>query len=309
MNFYYILIMVFDIIECKCLTKKLSSNYKLIIKLTNYCNFNCWYCNDSHKNKKENYIDINIIALKYFLDYCENLSIIFDVILTGGEPTLHNKFIDIIKLLNSYKIINNILLISNGSKNVEFYKNYFKNSYKKTYLRISYHPNNQYLSIMEYQILLKNLKKYNTSLLYLIDDTKESVNIIEKNIVDFKSIVNVDINPMYRYKYDQNYANLIIKYDNILNITNRNKEKYNITHYELLKHDINIFRGFHCDMKNKAWLLDVDLTLYDDCDINNKCNIINKKSFNKFYNICKSNINICNSDNCASFIRWHKWKD
>lgn len=79
------------------------------IDLTNSCNYNCLYCRNGMLNKKE-YIDYDDVK-KIILELYKNN--IFNVNISGGEPTLHPHFEDIIKLLNEYNIVWN--LTTNGS--------------------------------------------------------------------------------------------------------------------------------------------------------------------------------------------------
>lgn len=79
------------------------------IDLTYSCNYNCLYCRNGMLNRKE-YIDYDDVK-RIILELCKNN--IFNVNISGGEPTLHPQFVEIIKLLNECNIIWN--LTTNGS--------------------------------------------------------------------------------------------------------------------------------------------------------------------------------------------------
>lgn len=81
--------------------------YLLNIELTNSCNLNCTHCYKEANCSKPSYIDLSELGrLLSFLN-SKNLSIT----LTGGEPTIHKSFEDIVSLCIRY---GNIDLVTNG---------------------------------------------------------------------------------------------------------------------------------------------------------------------------------------------------
>lgn len=82
----------------------------MIIRTTNKCIMNCNHCMiDANENGL--HMDLNTFkkALKFNIIYDR-----FILIISGGEPTLHPEFIDILKLLYNYKTIGKVLILSNG---------------------------------------------------------------------------------------------------------------------------------------------------------------------------------------------------
>ena len=91
---------------------KLKAGYKMAInsvyiEINDFCNNKCIYCYNNKKAK--NYISVNQfeIIIKKFIDLG-----ISNVILSGGEPTIHPQFIEIINLLNDLNV--NFGLSTNG---------------------------------------------------------------------------------------------------------------------------------------------------------------------------------------------------
>lgn len=62
--------------------------------ITSKCNFNCPYCN------RLNNQDLTIEKIKEYIDVLTGLKCKY-VHLTGGEPTVRNDLVDIVKLLKS----------------------------------------------------------------------------------------------------------------------------------------------------------------------------------------------------------------
>lgn len=95
-----------------------SGSYKTLyplhfqIELTDLCNFKCDYCykNATYNSKKHTFIDLKKLKFKLNYYYSKNLR---EIGITGGEPTLHPEFINIMKfILNKFELVE---LITNGS--------------------------------------------------------------------------------------------------------------------------------------------------------------------------------------------------
>jgi len=85
---------------------------KIELELIRNCNFNCSYCGaKSPKEKILKEMDFNY--LKYFLKKLKNTKDIF-IILSGGEPTLYSKFINLFEECQKNNL-KNIILITNFS--------------------------------------------------------------------------------------------------------------------------------------------------------------------------------------------------
>lgn len=115
--------------------KKNSETFFITWSLHNLCNFRCEYCPPNLNNGTTKNISLENIE-KFYNDLkrkVTNKKIIFAF--SGGEPTLHPQFIDIIKFLSDNGC--EICMTSNGSRSLEWWKN--AEPYVD-HLVISYHP-------------------------------------------------------------------------------------------------------------------------------------------------------------------------
>ncbi len=86
----------------------------LHIEITSRCNERCVHCYIPHDNK------INHMELDLFyniLEQCKKMNLLH-VTLSGGEPMMHNNFIDFLKKCNEYNfsvnVLSNLTLLNNG---------------------------------------------------------------------------------------------------------------------------------------------------------------------------------------------------
>jgi len=89
------------------------------LAISDICNYKCENCPCKRKRK-------NVIEFEEFKEYIEKIKKEKDVeriVLSGGEPTIHPQFFEILKYLNSKGM--HITLLSNGSmlSNLEFIEN------------------------------------------------------------------------------------------------------------------------------------------------------------------------------------------
>ena len=94
---------------CSGVTKLKSYPRRIVLELTNACNFNCIMCGRNDENFKATFLDISYIdCLSEALDHCE------EVTLFGwGEPTIHPNFKEILKKLSKWPIRK--YFVTNGS--------------------------------------------------------------------------------------------------------------------------------------------------------------------------------------------------
>ena len=96
---------------------------RVILELTNMCNYRCIMCGRTYSSFRPTYLDTGII---------DKLKIVFqkteEVTLFGwGEPTIHPEFIDVFRKLAEFKNLRKFLL-TNGS-NLDFIKKVVKKGY------------------------------------------------------------------------------------------------------------------------------------------------------------------------------------
>jgi len=82
---------------------RVGKNTNLTLDITYHCNFACVNCNrlSNAKNKPRN--NLSYEDIKYILkNLIENNNPVKAIIVSGGEPTVHPEFIEIITLLSAY---------------------------------------------------------------------------------------------------------------------------------------------------------------------------------------------------------------
>ncbi|MDR0913095.1 MAG: radical SAM protein [Methanobrevibacter sp.] len=73
---------------------------RIVLELTNDCNLNCVMCGRFSSEFKKTYFDINwLYNLESILPYVEEVTL-----MGWGEPTVHPKFIDMLKYLNEFNV-------------------------------------------------------------------------------------------------------------------------------------------------------------------------------------------------------------
>lgn len=109
--------------------------------LGRYCNYNCSYCWPYAHSKTKDHRDISVIikTLDSIFDQAKERGFDkFSFSFSGGEPTLHSNFVDIIKHINTQRI-SKINLTSNCSRDLEWWKQLLP--YLKTFsITASFHP-------------------------------------------------------------------------------------------------------------------------------------------------------------------------
>lgn len=90
--------------------KTKTSDFASIV-VTHDCNKNCIFCVDKYRGRKE-YIDLNTVHSSLYL--LRNNTNVKEILLVGGEPTLHPDIVKIAKLVKSFDF--KLILTTNYSK-------------------------------------------------------------------------------------------------------------------------------------------------------------------------------------------------
>ena len=183
---------ILDKIGIKCDEYELLGNNKYIyplhmqIELTDNCNLYCDYCyrNSNFKNKNSKFI--NVAALKKVLLTYKRKGLL-ELGITGGEPTLHNKFLDVMDFATKH--FEMVELITN-STNLEIIKDLLEtlNNDQKLKLNLSLSLNMWYRKYddlkryIEYKTI-KEISKIHPVRVIATDyfyNTKKFKNLIKK---------------------------------------------------------------------------------------------------------------------------------
>ena len=97
--------------------------------ITNKCNYDCMYCPDKWHNGNNQYTLVQL--QKYWIDIFDKTkdkNLKYKIGFTGGEATINKDFITFLEWLqqNYNNYIHMILLTTNGSASVNYYKKLFK---------------------------------------------------------------------------------------------------------------------------------------------------------------------------------------
>jgi organic radical activating enzyme len=93
-----------------------SKQLKMIWQITTACTYACDYCpKELHEGSSKN---INLDELEEFLDKFKDRE--FTINFTGGEPTIHPQFLDILKILKRRNI--KVISDTNLSRSLRFYE-------------------------------------------------------------------------------------------------------------------------------------------------------------------------------------------
>lgn len=229
---------------------ELNDRMNIIWDLTKYCNFDCSYCYP----KTKNITLISNLNLLRVVDFILNLEFNnYNIIITGGEATLHPKLMETIKYLIEQSSIKNknvsISLFSNMCKSVEFYEYYFNLTINHPGVEVLLFPSfhSEFISIHNFLDKLKYLQAKNYKLIpfsFMIHND-ECINLLN-SVKDDLLKISFIISPIYEMKMDYK------KVDKSLKSTWLPKIKYSIYYkngeysYDLGGLNNNEFRGFMC---------------------------------------------------------------
>ncbi len=273
--------------------------------LTNYCNFECEYCMEKEyitndkKLKDDEFIALNLFKLK-------NLEHNFNIDLTGGEPTYHDEFYNIINSLINMNNCKQITIITNFSKSISFWENIKKSP--KINIGASYHPKYSKDYINK---ILQISKRFKINPLINITNNKKEIEE-SKNIINTLIEHNISIcyNPIIStatYKVEDNILENIdfLKIEDRIEIKDENhsnlipfKQKdiiSNIYIKDIIQNKLNYFKGYYCNILSFNIIKGLILNSCTNKRIHNINDEI-KKYYKCPHNIC----------NCSMKFKYHK---
>ncbi|TKZ36139.1 radical SAM protein, partial [Brachyspira catarrhinii] len=152
-------------------------------EITSHCNYKCSYCfgNAGMNNPQFNsFEELKKIANKIFdikRDY-------YNILLIGGEPTVHPNFLDLLKYFNELDKKISLNIVSNGSKSIEYHKKLFESIKDKELLfNISVHLEQCRLEHIANIIILAN--EYNVYLILSFMLHPEKEDLLEQFLLEF----------------------------------------------------------------------------------------------------------------------------
>lgn len=260
--------------------------------ITRWCNYQCSYCHANNSRDRsaytKNYDDV--------IDKLQKVKEEFKICITGGEPSYHPDFKDIIAKLLPINNLVKINLFTNMSKPIEFYEDLMKldNSHKIDVM-YSYHP--EYHNDTIKNKILKLNKVSNLTVQIMIHD-REQYWDVQEDILKFVKDNNITYNPtfirstrnhlvLYVNKFKERFKKYFVESDvyEYLDITyvdgSIGKMKMDDALFEK-----QTFKDFHCEAK--SW------TIKTNGDIVNTCTNepwLNESKMRKCpNNICQSTV-------------------
>lgn len=333
-----------DLIKCVNLSNKNSLSFSIILSYD--CNYFCNYCihklnnmaytimlynkDPNHKRKiSNNILDLNFKTFDYkfdldSLDYfkeiinnlkCDNIS----VNILGGEPTLYRNIEELIIKLDAIDKLNNINLVTNGSKSIIYYNDLIRLS-NKIKFNISYHSefadNEHFLDLIN-MFDKNNIKDYSIHIL-LYDKYYNKIVEFLTMLNDNTKLNNVYLAKLCGVEYGDNnifYNLLNNKTNNIITepdylLTFQDGYEIKIKEYQLLyltcKNNY-FFNNMKCDINKNFWNINnnkIKCLCSDDLIFD----IIDTQKFIDYYN--SNDYIICNGkciDDC--FVKNTKWSN
>ena len=185
----------------------------VVWSLVEYCNYQCSYCSAKSPSIKDSnqYIDYNNI-IKIFDKLFSLKRDKYIIGLAGGEPTLHPNFLDIINYLNNSNQPIQVYIMTNGTKDLNFFENVFKLSSNIDFglcisLHMEYYNNNK---LEYYEKLIDICNKYKVNIEFKLLFHPEYEN--ESKIV-FETFTNLMkdkiLNLRVHFIFDKNNNNKI----------------------------------------------------------------------------------------------------
>ncbi|HIH2762474.1 MAG TPA: radical SAM protein [Candidatus Azoamicus sp. MARI] len=95
------------------------------LSVTDLCNFNCKYCLPYKNIQINKYDQLSTYEIYNLMNVLSDLGI-KKIRLTGGEPTVRKDFLDICKIISSFKNIQSLVLTTNGYSLNNIIKNVYK---------------------------------------------------------------------------------------------------------------------------------------------------------------------------------------
>lgn len=142
------------------------------LEIIDSCNLRCSYC---YNNSRPKHRPISLNDFKKFCSYIKTVTCNVEVVLLGGEPSVHRHIFQFIADLCKLHNVIRVRLMTNGIKTIN---GYFSS---KVSFTMSLHPTANYNKFLE------NLKKYSTH------------NTVEVTILDGCDLTNTTIKHIFNF--------------------------------------------------------------------------------------------------------------
>jgi len=204
----------FDIFSLKNIEQE-KDTCNVTILLTEKCNYKCNYC---YCRKDKNPESISITNFYKIIEFIKLQNKKFNkIILTGGEPTTHPNFKEIIYLLGAHFKENTKILINTNNTNPHIL---YSVDNLKLYVTTSYHPH-RVSDHSQWFEQLRHLKNKHDISVYLMFEEIEDRHLLEKIYREYHDEFFLQIRPIYekmnlpQYKSEWELLSEIIEPHNV----------------------------------------------------------------------------------------------
>jgi len=239
-----------------------------------------------------------------------NSSNLFDIIISGGEPTLSPYFLDIVDLCSQAPRVNSIIILSNGAPDPSLFikaKNIINKKNKLLSICMSIHESQ-----------LQNIENYVDKINYLLDS---NINVSPRVVINTKNITenmllylqlnNIKISPLFgsdvtnlQDMTDINLHNsknkLLIHYDD------DSEEICSLYDVTIQKH--NPFKGYYCTSLYQNITIDEKGYIFPSCFTTKKYFCWSNFQTRHLNRIMKQHMK-CSRDMCECYNKPIRYKD
>ena len=278
----------------------ISSVLKINWEITSHCNYNCSYCFGNAGMKNANFSSFE--DLKKIVDKIFSINRkAYDILLIGGEPSVHPNFLDLLQYINNVDKDISINIVTNGSKSIEYHKKLFDSiKNKKLLFNVSIHL--EHCRLNHLIDLIKLANEYNVFLVFSLMLHPEKFELIEEFLSSFIELrkdffFDISFRELRQApNFDRNDERYTDKHYNWIDNANlrwesavKNSKAKKIEYFSYLPH-----RGRYNIIKSGKIIRDIDV----DYGISIRKGL---KSFNGFYCFAGSNYINIHHNNRYSF--------
>jgi len=237
--------------------------------LLDWCNYKCTYCS-AGKSITNDFSDNSRINnnFKLILTRLQTVSEPFDICLTGGEPTLHPNFFEILDGMMKLEKLNSVWLFSNLSRSEEFLKK-INNYLPKIQLYGSWHPEFSKDDFVDkasklechVHVSITDNKTYWPKTLEVIENLKKHNVTFRINILQNTQDVELDFDNEVIETFETLLPDAHDDFD--IEVTYEDGSVETLSEHTLQFRDINYFKGYKCT--TKSYGIAVDGTIVNTC--------------------------------------------
>lgn len=276
--------------------------------ITTMCEYKCSYCYARKQYGKKWGTPAIWNRQQYVIDELSKSTLPLFLGLLGGEPTSHQRYFQLLDLINKKVITHKdsrLYITSNGAKDTSFFDRH-EDSDGRTFMLWSLHPESTTSDSFENfynNIVLMHNKGYKTKINVMLHPDKRYWPAIKKSYEIFNDLEYAIVHPHFIYdgfSQDVDYSHEFYEYFKFLE-NQREKEfifltendQYVFSDYEIFSNGYNRFKGWKCWQNN--------FEIKSDCKISDQC--FNRESVDIprdfFKDIKEITPKICPHDFCS----------